>query len=155
MLAIINKASRGLANAMAKTETAMESFEHFRSWGVLKHGEIGCLTHIAARKGMARVLRYLVRNGANPNALDSTGKTPLAVAKVAGMDKARDYLEKFEGATRLNASQLASSDGGGVSRAGGGGGKNEQTRSPRWTRRCGNNERQRGTGAGPAREAFL
>lgn len=93
MLSLINKASHGLAAAAANAEVAMESFRHFRSWGVFKHGDVGCLTHIAARKGMKCVLEHLVHKGANPCAVDSTGQTPLDVARRAGMTSTQDFLE--------------------------------------------------------------
>ncbi|CAM9239840.1 unnamed protein product, partial [Hapterophycus canaliculatus] len=93
MLALIHRAAHGLAAAAKKTDTAMETFVDLRSWGILRHGEVGCLTHIAASRGMVRALDFLVRNGANPSAVDSTGQTPLQIAEQSGMEEARDYLE--------------------------------------------------------------
>lgn len=123
MLTLINRASHSLAAAAAGTEIAMESFRHFQTWGAFKHGDVGCLTHIAARKGMTHVLQYLARNGANPSAMDSTGKTPLDIARGADMDSARDFLETLVAGE--NVLMPCSSPTGG-----GGDGKDERSRSP-------------------------
>lgn len=105
ILALIHGAVDGLAVAAGKTESAMDAFEHFRrSWSVSDRGEIGCLTHIAARKGMVRVLGYLLRNGANPSSIDSAGQTPLDVAKEARMDIARDFLVSFAAGSQVTSS---------------------------------------------------
>lgn len=93
MFTLIHRAAHGLAAAAKKTDTAMETFVDLRRWGILKHGEVGCLTHIAASRGMVRALDLLVRNGANPLSVDSTGQTPLQIAEQSGMMEARDYLE--------------------------------------------------------------
>lgn len=129
MLALINRASHGLAAASDNTENAMEAFMHFRSWCGLKHGDIGCLTHLATGKGMSRVLECLVRGGANPFAMDSTGKTPLDIAKEAGMESAREYLEQIAETHRRSVSSPGSA--GSLSPTHGGGSKHEQSRSPR------------------------
>lgn len=97
MLTLINRAAHGLADAAKRTDTAMEAFVGLRSWGILRHGEVGCLTHAAAGRGMVRALDFLVQNGANPSAMDSTGKTPLEIAQEAGMTEACDYLEALTG----------------------------------------------------------
>ncbi|CBN78895.1 hypothetical protein Esi_0155_0018 [Ectocarpus siliculosus] len=93
MLTLIHGAAQGLASAAKKTDTAMETFVDLRSWGILRHGEVGCLTHIAAGRGMVRALDFLVRNGANPSAVDSTGQTPLDIAEESGMKEACVYLQ--------------------------------------------------------------
>lgn len=93
MLTLIHGAAQGLASAAKKTDTAMETFVDLRSWGILRHGEVGCLTHIAAGRGMVRALDFLVRNGANPSAVDSTGQTPLDIAEESGMKAACVYLQ--------------------------------------------------------------
>ncbi|CAN0011789.1 unnamed protein product, partial [Pylaiella littoralis] len=93
MLTLIHRATRGLRAAAKKAETAMETFADLRSWGVLRRGEVGCLTHIAAGRGMVRALEFLVHNDANPSAVDSSGQTPLEIAEESGMREARDYLE--------------------------------------------------------------
>lgn len=133
MLALINRATEGLAAAAGRTETAMETFVDMRSWGILRHGDIGCLTHIAARKGMARVLDVLVQHGANPVAVDSIGRTPLDIARVEGMENACERLEILTAATwsdectmlsstrRMKSSRLRSPRGAGKFGDGGGG----------------------------------
>lgn len=93
MLALINRAVDGLAEAARKTETAMEAFTEIRSSGMLRHGDIGCLTHVAAKRGMVRALSFLVRHGASPLSLDSVGQTPLDVARTENMEEACKYLE--------------------------------------------------------------
>lgn len=93
MLTLINRASHGLAAAASNAEAAMETFVDMRSWGILRHGDVGCLTHIAARRGMVEALDFLVSNGANPTAVDSTGQTPLEIAEGAEMEEARNYLK--------------------------------------------------------------
>ncbi|CAB1102696.1 unnamed protein product [Ectocarpus sp. CCAP 1310/34] len=93
MLTLIHGAAQGLASAVKKTDTAMEAFVDLRSWGILRHGEVGCLTHIAAGRGMVRALDFLVKNGANPSAVDSTGQTPLDIAEESGMKEACAYLQ--------------------------------------------------------------
>lgn len=129
MLALINRASHGLSAASDSTENAMEAFMHFRSWCGLKHGDIGCLTHLATGKGMLRVLECLVRGGANPFVVDSTGKTPLDIAKGAGMDSAREFLEQIAETHRGSLSSPGSASS--LSPIQGGGSKHEQSRSPR------------------------
>ncbi|CAM9233433.1 unnamed protein product, partial [Scytosiphon promiscuus] len=110
MLALIHRAAQGLAAAAKKTDTAMETFVDLRSWGILRHGEVGCLTHIAASRGMVRALDFLVRNGANLSSVDSTGQTPLQIAEQFDMAEARDYLE-----ARMNSggSRQTGADGSG------------------------------------------
>lgn len=93
MLSLINRASDGLSTAARKTEAAMETFAEMRSWGILRHGDIGCFTHIAARRGMVRALEFLVSHGANPLAVDSTGQTPLDIARGATTHGACEFLE--------------------------------------------------------------
>lgn len=93
MLTLIRRASHGLDDAVKKTDRAMETFMDLKSWGSLRHGEVGCLTHVAAGRGMVRVLEFLMLNGANPAAVDSNGKTPPQVAREAGMQEAHAYLE--------------------------------------------------------------
>ncbi|CAM9778093.1 unnamed protein product, partial [Choristocarpus tenellus] len=88
MHAIIGGAKRNLQEAIARTEIAMESFkEHHDIMGELSHREVGCLSHIAARKGMWRTLQCLLQYGASPNTVNSLGQTPIDVAVEAGMDQ--------------------------------------------------------------------
>lgn len=93
MLTLINRAAHGLADAAKRADTAMENFVDLRSWGILRHGEVGCLTHVAAGRGMVRALDLLIQNGANPSSVDSTGKAPLEIARESGMTEACGYLE--------------------------------------------------------------
>eukprot|EP00903_Cladosiphon_okamuranus_P010158 g9618.t1 len=104
MLTLINRAAHGLADAAKRTDTAMETFVDLRSWGILRHGEVGCLTHIAADRGMVRALEFLVQNGANPSSMDSTGKTPLEIARESGMTEACGYLEGVISGSHQSAS---------------------------------------------------
>lgn len=104
MLTLINRAAHGLADAAKRTDMAMETFVDLRSWGILRHGEIGCLTHVAAGRGMVRALDLLIQNGANPSSEDSTGKTPLEIAQDSGMTEACNYLEAAVNASHQSAS---------------------------------------------------
>lgn len=95
MLVLINGAASGLTLAVSKTEVSMGAFADVWSWGLHSHGEIGCLTHIAARRGMVGALEFLLKNGSDPTTIDSTGKTSLEIAREAGMGEACSFIEKF------------------------------------------------------------
>lgn len=94
VIGLIDCALYGHNTATKETEAVMEASVDARSWRVLGGGgDIGCLSHIAARRGMVRALEILVEHGADPRAVDSTGKTPLEIVRQAGMSEASAYLE--------------------------------------------------------------
>lgn len=94
VIGLIDCALYGLNAATSETEAVMEASVDTRSWRVLGGGgDIGCLSHIAARRGMVRALGILVEHGADPRVVDSTGKTPLGIVREVGMSEASAYLE--------------------------------------------------------------
>ncbi|CAM9785465.1 unnamed protein product, partial [Discosporangium mesarthrocarpum] len=94
MQVLIRGAARSLTEATQHREMTMEKFTNYRAWGVLGREEIGCLSHIAARKGMVRSLQRLLHGGANPWMMNTRGEIPLDVTRAAGMDETRRILER-------------------------------------------------------------
>lgn len=94
VIGLIDYSLYGLNTATKETEAVMEASVDTRSWRVLGGScDIGCLSHIAAHRGMVRALEILVEHGADPRAVDSTGRSPLGIVREAGMFEASAYLE--------------------------------------------------------------
>jgi hypothetical protein len=89
------------ALGQSRGENAVQGFlSHGVPVNAIDHAYWRTAVHGAAAKGGMRILRYLVANGANINALDRDGDSPVELAASNGNREATEFLIE-RGAKRI------------------------------------------------------